>query len=241
MIDLYFWPTPNGWKVSLMLEECGLPYTPHFVDIGRGDQFKPNFIGISPNNRIPALVDQDGPDGPISIFESGAILIYLAEKSGQFMPKDVNRRYDVLQWVFWQMGNLGPMAGQFGYFKNYSKDKIDHALERYRNEFNRLLGVMERQLADRDFLAGEYSVADMAAFPWARAQDRLGMPLDEFPKVANWLETIAARPAATRAYELGVGKLRRGDGPDEESRKKLFNQTAASVAALIEEFSTSDG
>jgi GST-like protein len=233
MIDLYFWPTPNGWKIAIMLEECGLPYNVVKTDIGRGDQFKPKFIEICPNHKIPAIVDHDGKDGPISIFESGAILLYLAEKTGQFMPQELNARYDVIQWVFWQMANLGPMAGQFGYFRNYSKEKIPHAIERYQNEYDRLLGVMDRRLTDREYLAGEYSIADIAALPWARAHDRLGQSLEKFPNVARWLDVIGERPAVTRAYEIGLDWFRNAGKPDEESRKNLFNQTADSVADSI--------
>jgi len=240
MIDLYFWPTPNGWKLSLMLEELGDPYNLILTDIGRGDQFKPEFISISPNNKIPAIVDHDTPDGPVSVFESGAALLYLAEKTGRFMPQDLKGRYDVIQWVFWQMANLGPMAGQFGYFRNYAQEKVPHAIDRYAKEFNRLLGVMDRRLAYRDYLAGEYSIADMASLPWARAHDRLGQSVDEFPNVKRWLGELAERPAVTRAYEVGLNELRR-EGPDEKSRKNLFGQTADSVADSIERAAGEDG
>jgi GST-like protein len=233
MIDLYFWPTPNGWKIAIMLEECGLPYNVVKTDIGRGDQFKPEFIEICPNHKIPAIVDHDGADGPISIFESGAILLYLAEKTGRFMPAEINARYDVIQWVFWQMANLGPMAGQFGYFRNYSKEKIEHAIQRYANEYDRLLGVMDRQLADREHLAGEYSIADIASLPWARAYDRLGLSIDKFPNLARWLDAVVERPAVTKAYEIGLDWFRNAGKPDEESRKNLFDQTADSVAESI--------
>ena len=235
MIDLYFWPTPNGWKIAIMLEECGLPYNVVKTDIGRGDQFKPEFIKICPNHKIPAIVDHEGENGPISIFESGAILMYLAEKSGQFMPTDLNGRYEVIQWVFWQMANLGPMTGQFGYFKNYAKEKIPHAIERYENEFDRLLGVMDRRLADRDYLAGEYSIADIASLPWARAYDRLGASIEKFPHLGRWLDDLGERPAVKKAYEIGVEWFRGAGGPDEESRKHLFNQSSDSVEKSIEE------
>jgi len=238
MIDLYFWPTPNGWKIAIMLEECGLPYNVVKTDIGRGDQFKPEFIAISPNNKIPAIVDHEvDSDGPISIFESGAILEYLAEKTGRFMPQDLNGRYEVIQWVHWQMANLGPMAGQFGYFRNYAKEKIEHAIDRYANEYDRLCGVMDRRLADRDYLAGDYSIADMASLPWARAHDRLGQSLDEFPNLAAWLERMAERPAVKKAYEIGLEWFRNEGKPDEESRKNLFNQSSDSVTKSIEKAS----
>ena len=232
MIDFYFWPTPNGWKVSIMLEECGLPYNVIKTDIGRGDQFKPDFIAISPNNKIPAIVDHDGPDGPIAIFESGAILLYLADKTGQFIPEDVNARYDVIQWLFWHMANLGPMGGQFGYFRNYSKSNNEEAIERYANEYDRLLGVMDRRLADRAYLAGDYSIADIGSLPWVRAHERLGQSLDAFPNLQRWLEEVVERPAVTKSYEIGLEWLRMGK-PDEESRKNLFNQSADSVSESI--------
>jgi GST-like protein len=240
MIDLYFWPTPNGWKVSIMLEECGLPYNVIKTDIGRGDQFKPEFIAISQNNKIPAIVDHDGPEGPVSIFESGAILVYLGEKSGQFYPTDTNKRMDVMQWLFWQMANLGPMAGQFGYFRNYAKEKIEPAIERYGNEYDRLLGVMNLRLEDRDYLAGDYSIADMASLPWVRAHDRMGVSLEQFPNVQRWLDAIAERPAVSRAYEIGLDWFRNAGKPDEESRKNLFNQNADSVGDAIKKAAGDD-
>lgn len=235
MIDMYFWPTPNGWKVAIMLEECGIPYKVVKTDIGRGDQFKPEFIEISPNNRIPAIVDHDGPDGPIAVFESGAVLLYLAEKTGQFLPEDAGGRYDAIQWLFWQMSNLGPMAGQFGYFRNYSKNKIDEAIDRYAKEYDRLLGVMNRRLQDREYLAGDYSIADIASLPWVRAHDRLGQSMEAFPQVQRWLDAITERPAITKAYETGLDWFRNAGKPDEESRKNLFDQTSESVDGLIKE------
>ena len=234
MIDMYFWPTPNGWKVSIMLEECGLPYKVIKTDIGRGDQFKPEFIKISPNNRIPAIVDHDGPNGLLAVFESGAILLYLADKTGQFISSDPNERYDAIQWLFWQMGNLGPMAGQFGYFRNYAPEKIEPAIERYGNEYDRLLGVMNRRLNDRDYLAGDYSIADIASLPWVRAHDRMGVVLDEFPNLQRWLDAIVERPAITKAYETGLDWFRKGGKPDKESRKHLFNQSSDSVGDAID-------
>lgn len=231
MIDFYYWPTPNGWKVSIMLEECGLPFNVVPVHIGRGDQFRPEFLAISPNNRMPAIVDQQAPGGPVSIFESGAILIYLAEKTGRFFPWELPARFDVLQWLFWQVGGLGPMAGQLSHFVNYASEPIEYALNRYGDEFNRLLGVMDRHLADRPFLAGEYSIADMASWPWVRAHERLKQPLDDFPHLRRWFDTIAERPAVGRGFELGRDWWTSGE-PDEETRQNLFGQTASRVAEL---------
>ncbi len=233
MIDMYFWPTPNGWKTAIMLEECGLPYTVVKTDIGRGGQYTPEFLAINPNSKIPAIVDHDGPDGTISVFESGACLLYLAEKTGQFISSKPNERYDAIQWTFWQMANLGPMAGQFGYFKNYAKEKIDHAIERYGKEYDRLLGVMNRRLEDREFLAGDYSIADIASLPWVRAHDRMGQSIDEFPNVQRWLDDIVPRPAVTKAYETGLDWFRNGGKPDEESRKNLFDQDSKAIDEKI--------
>ena len=227
MIDLYYWPTPNGWKITIMLEECGLPYTLIPVNIGAGDQFKPDFLKISPNNRMPAIVDHAAAGGPLSIFESGAILIYLAEKTGRFLPVDIHGRFDALQWLFWQVGGLGPMAGQLGHFRNYSTEKIPYAITRYQNEYNRLLGVLDRRLADRSYLAGDYSIADMASWPWVRIYERLGETLDHFPHVERWHEAIAARPAARKGVE--IGRELRQDTMTEEARKVLFGQTADSI------------
>ncbi len=227
MIDLYFWPTPNGVKISIMLEECGLPYRMIPVNIGKGEQFKPDFLKISPNNRMPAIVDQDADGGPLSIFESGAILMYLAEKTGRFMPRDRRGRYEVLQWLFWQVGGIGPMAGQLGHFMLYADNKIDYAITRYRNEYNRLLGVLDNRLADRDFLAGDYSIADMAAWPWVRPYKRYGQTLDDFPNVRRWHDAIKSRPAARKGVE--VGQELRQDGFDKDARKVLFGQTAESL------------
>lgn len=228
MIDLYYWPTPNGWKISIMLEECGLPYTLKPVNIGKGDQFLPEFLAISPNNRMPVIVDHDCANGnPISVFESGAILQYLAEKTGRFMPRDTRGRYEVLQWLNWQMGGLGPMAGQLSHFVNYAPEPMEYALNRYRNEYDRLLGVIDRRLADREFLAGDYSIADMAAWPWLVPYKRLGQSLKHLPKVQRWHDTMKNRPAVQRG--VNVGKDFRTPGAlDEESRKTLFGQTADS-------------
>jgi len=232
MIDLYYWTTPNGHKVTIFLEEAGLPYKIFPVNIGKGEQFKADFLAISPNNRIPALVDHDPPGGgaPISVFESGAMLVYLAEKSGKFLPKEPRPRADVLQWLFWQMGGLGPMSGQNNHFSNYATDKIQYAMDRYRNEVNRLYGVMERRLADRPFLAGDYSIADMACYPWVVPHERQGQSIADFPHLKTWLDTIAARPAVKKAYEW-VPKVNPGQGGirTAEERAILFGQTAASV------------
>src|SRR5262245_54899577 len=228
MIDLYFWPTPNGHKISIMFEEIGLPYKVIPVNIGKGDQFKPEFLKISPNNRMPAIVDHDAPGGPLSIFESGAILMYLAEKSGKLMPTELRKRYDVLQWLFWQVGGVGPMAGQANHFKSYAPEKIPYAIDRYIKEVNRLLGVLNRRLADREYLAGEYSIADIATWPWLQGYGRLDLTLDEFPHTARWMKAIGDRPAVQRG--IAVGKELRSSAPTDDAQKKvLFGQTAASV------------
>src|SRR6187549_3028580 len=187
MIDLHYWTTPNGHKVTMMLEETGTPYKIFPVNIGKGEQFKADFLAISPNNRIPAMLDHDPPGGgaPISVFESGAMLVYLAEKTGKFLPKEPAPRADVMQWLFWQMGGLGPMSGQNNHFSNYATDKIPYAMDRYRNEVNRLYGVMDRRLADRPFLAGDYSIADMASYPWAALHERQHQKIADFPNLRN--------------------------------------------------------
>ena len=205
MIDLYYWTTPNGHKVSLFLEEAGLPYKVHPINIGEGDQFKPDFLKIAPNNRIPAIVDQHPTDGgaPISLFESGAILLYLAEKTGQFIPKDLRGRQEALQWLFWQMGGLGPMAGQNHHFSQFAPEKIPYAIKRYVDETARLYGVLDRRLADRAFVAGEdYSIADMAIYPWIVSHKWQSQRLEDFPHVRRWFNRIKERPATVRAYEL---------------------------------------
>ena len=232
MIDLYYWPTPNGWKISIMLEECGLEYRLVPVDIGRGDQFKPEFLAISPNNRMPAIVDHDVEGEPVSVFESGAILMYLAEKTGQFLPADPRARIEVMEWVFWQVGGLGPMAGQLGHFTNYAPEKIPYALNRYGDEYNRLLGVIEKRLAGKDYLCGDYSIADMASWPWVVVHERVKQSLDEFPRVLAWDERMQARPAVAAGKDLGK-ELRRRFEDDEEARRMLFGQTAASVAKSV--------
>jgi len=205
MIDLYYWTTPNGHKVSLFLEEAGLPYEVHPINIGQGDQFKPDFLKIAPNNRIPAIVDQNPTDGgaPISLFESGAILLYLAEKTGKFIPQDLRGRQEALQWLFWQMGGLGPMAGQNHHFSQFASEKIPYAIKRYVDETARLYGVLDRRLADRTFVAGEeYSIADMAIYPWIVSHKWQSQKLEDFPHVERWFNHIKQRPATVRAYEL---------------------------------------
>ncbi len=204
MIDLYYWTTPNGHKITIFLEEAGLDYQIKPIDINAGDQFKPEFLAISPNNRIPAIVDHTPTDGgaPISVFESGAILQYLAEKTGQFLPGDLRDRVETMQWLFWQMGGLGPMAGQNHHFRLFAPEKIEYAINRYVAETGRLYGVMDKRLADRDFLAGHYSIADMACFPWIVPFERQGQKLSDFPNLAKWFERVRLRPAVARAYKV---------------------------------------
>jgi GST-like protein len=228
MIDFYYWPTPNGWKISIMLEECGLPYRVIPVNIGRGDQFKPDFLAISPNNRMPAIVDHDDPDGRVSVFESGAMLLHLAERSGKFFPAGRKARKEAMEWLFWQVGNLGPMAGQLSHFVNYAQGEHPYSLQRYKNEYNRCLGVLERRLAGREFILDDYSIADMASWPWVLIAKPLGQPLDDFPNVARWRETIKQRPAVQAGVDLGK-ELRRSAPPGEDERRILFNQTARDV------------
>jgi GST-like protein len=227
-IDLYYWPTPNGWKISIMLEECGLPYAVHPIDISKGDQFKPEFLAISPNNRIPAIVDPSGPGGkPISVFESGAILQYLGRKTGKFYPRDERARVAVDEWLFWQMGGLGPMAGQANHFRHYAPEKIEYGVNRYTNEVNRLFGVMNTRLADRDFLAGRYSIADMACVGWVRLSERMGQDMQaQFPHLNRWFETVRARPAVKRAFDIRVEAASAVDMKDPKVRAMLFGQTA---------------
>jgi GSH-dependent disulfide-bond oxidoreductase len=204
-IDLYYWPTPNGWKITIALEEMGLPYRIIPVNIGAGDQFKPEFLAFSPNNRMPAIIDADGPDGaPISVFESGAILQYLGRKTGQFYPADERGRVEVEQWLMWQMGGLGPMTGQANHFQHYAPEKVEYGITRYTNEAKRLLGVMNRRLADRDFLAGAYSIADMACIGWVNAHKRLGISLEDMPHLQGWIERMMARPAVTKGLAVKV-------------------------------------
>jgi GST-like protein len=232
MITLYYWPTPNGHKITILLEEAGVPYRISPVNIGRGDQFRREFLAISPNNRMPAIVDDAPRDGgePLSVFESGAILLYLAEKTGKFLPEDTRGRVRVLEWLFWQVGGLGPMAGQNHHFGRYAPQKIPYAIDRYVNETNRLYGVLDRRLAREPFLAGEYSIADMAAYPWIVPHEAQGQNLKDFPNVERWFEAIAARPAVRRAYAAGAHLQRERSGFTDEERRILFGQTAASVA-----------
>lgn len=227
MIDLYYWPTPNGWKIAIMLEETGLPYKIVPVNIGRGEQFAPEFLAISPNNRMPAIVDHEPPDGggPLSIFESGAILLYLGDKTGRFLPKDLRGRSRVTEWLMWQMGGLGPMAGQAHHFRQYAPEQLPYAIDRYTKEVNRLYGVMNKQLEKHEFLAGDYSIADMAAYPWVIPWERQGQKLEDFPHLKRWFDAMAARPAVTRGID--AGKELRSTGPmDEQAKKVLFGQTA---------------
>ncbi len=225
MIDFYYWPTPNGWKVAIMLEECGLEYRLIPVNIRKGDQFAPEFLAISPNNRMPAIVDHDVGGSPVSVFESGAILIYLAEKAGRFIPRDQAGRRELLEWLFWQVGNLGPMAGQLSHFVNYAQGEHTYSHSRYLNEYNRCLGVLERRLDDREYILGDYSIADMASWPWVLIAKALGQPLDEFPSVSRWRKAVKERPAVQRGVDLGKD-FRRDTPPSDEEREILFNQRA---------------
>ncbi|QFS44074.1 glutathione binding-like protein [Nostoc sphaeroides] len=230
MIDLYYWTTPNGHKITIFLEEVGLQYTIIPVNIGAGDQFKPEFLKISPNNRIPAIVDHEPADGgtPISVFESGAILLYLAEKTGKLIPEDLRNRIQVLEWLFWQMAGLGPMAGQNHHFNAYAPEKIDYAINRYVNETGRLYAVLNKQLADREFVAGDYSIADIAVYPWIVPYERQSQNLEDFPHVKRWFEAMKARPATIRAYEKAEELKTQALDPD-KSRDLLFNQSAKTI------------
>ncbi|MFJ3467107.1 glutathione binding-like protein [Pseudomonas sp. NPDC090201] len=232
MIELYYWPTPNGHKITLFLEEAGLDYRIHPIDISAGDQFKPEFLAFSPNNRMPAIIDTAPADGgePISVFESGAILLYLAQKTGRFMPSDVRGQNTVTEWLMWQVGGLGPMAGQNHHFGVYAPEKLPYAIDRYVNETNRLYGVLDRRLQGRDFITGQdYSVADMACYPWVVPWQRQQQNLDDFPNLKRWLNAIAARPATIRAYAKGETVSQNRTTVTEEGKKILFGQTAASV------------
>lgn len=226
MIDLYSWPTPNGQKLHIMLEETGLEHKVHAVNIGAGDQFKPHFLKISPNNRIPALIDHDGPDGlPISLFESGAMLIYLADKTGKFLPVAPHSRYITFQWLMWQMGGVGPMFGQSNHFSHYAEEKIQYAIDRYNNECRRLYNVLDRRLEKNQFLATDYSIADIATFPWARSYERRGVDISEFPNVSRWLDTISERPAAKRGMAILADLRNNNTSFTEEEREVLFGST----------------
>lgn len=227
-IQLYYWPTPNGWKISIMLEECGLPYDVRLINIGRGEQFSPEFLAIAPNNRIPAIVDPDGPDGkPISIFESGAILQYLSRKTGRFGGANERERVSVEEWLFWQVGGLGPMAGQANHFRNYAAEKIGYAIDRYTNEVNRLYGVMNKRLEHNEYLAGNYSIADIASVGWSKGWKGQGQDIGQFPHFARWLDRVLARPAVQKGIALAAEARSNYDlSKDEEARKVLFGQRA---------------
>jgi len=224
-IQIYSWPTPNGHKIHIMLEECGLPYTVHAVDIGAGEQFEPEFLAISPNNKIPAIVDPDGPDGrPISLFESGAILIYLAGKTGEFLPKDDRGKFVALQWLMFQMAHVGPMLGQAHHFRRYAPQQIEYAINRYTNEARRLYGVMDRRLGQSRYFAGDsYTIADIAIFPWTRSHKTQGVVLADFPNFTRWFEKISARPAVQRGLKVLEDKRR--EITDEKARENLFGAT----------------
>ena len=225
MIELYSWPTPNGHKIHIMLEETGLPYRVHPIDIGAGDQFKPDFLKISPNNKMPAMIDSDGPDGkPMSMFESGAMLLYLASKTGKFLPEDIRDRWSTLQWLMFQMGGVGPMLGQAHHFLGYAPEKIPYAMNRYSKEANRLYGVMDRRLAESKFIAcGEYTIADMAIMPWLRYPDRQGVDIADYPHVKKWFDGIAARPAVQRGLQV-LADLRK-PVMDDKAKEMLFGAT----------------
>ncbi|AUX75663.1 glutathione S-transferase family protein [Sinorhizobium fredii] len=228
-IELYYWPTPNGWKITIMLEELGVPYVVKYINIGQGDQFAPDFLRISPNNRMPAIIDPDGPGGePISLFESGAILQYLGRKFGKFYPTDERTRAEVEQWLFWQVGGLGPMAGQAHHFRQYAPERIQYGIDRYTNEVNRLYGVMNKRLADRPFLAGDYSIADMAAVGWVIPHENQGQDLNDFPHLKRWFDALLARPAVRKAIEVGKEERARQKSlaEDKEAQKILFGQRA---------------
>jgi GST-like protein len=222
MIDVYSWATPNGHKVHIMLEETGLAYRVHGVNIRTGEQFEPEFLKISPNNRIPAIVDHEGPDGkPLSLFESGAILIYLAGKTGRFLPQDLRARYSALQWLMWQMGGVGPMFGQANHFRAYSKEPIQYAIDRYTNESKRLTNILDRRLNEAEYLAGEYSIADMAVFPWMRGAERRGIDMAEYPNVTRWFKAINGRPAVQRALKVLSSEYQ--SAPiDDKAREVMF-------------------
>jgi len=231
MIDLHYWPTPNGWKISIALEELGLPYKVVPVNIGRGEQFTPEFLAISPNNRMPAIVDHAPADGgkPLSVFESGAILLYLADKTGRLCPKDLRGRTEVHEWLMWQMGGLGPMSGQANHFRNYAPEKIQYGIDRYTNEANRLYGVLDKRLAGREFICGsEFTIADCASWPWLLSHERIGQNMSDFPNLQRWYESLKKRPSVSRGIDVGK-ELRVPGTMDEQAKKVLFGQTAKSV------------
>ncbi|NJL97454.1 MAG: glutathione S-transferase family protein [Synechococcaceae cyanobacterium SM2_3_2] len=222
MIDLYAWPTPNAYKISILLEEVGIPYQVSPVNIGQGDQFKPDFLKISPNNKMPAIVDPDGPGGAaFSLFESGAILIYLADKSGQLLPTELGSRYRVIEWLMFQMGGVGPMLGQAHHFRHYAPEQVPYAINRYTNEATRLYGVLDRRLSEVEYLAGEYSIADIATFPWLRGYANQGQDLNDYPQVKRWFEAIDQRPAVQRGLEL-MAEFRRTGPMDDKAKQILF-------------------
>ena len=230
MIDVHFFPSPNGLKIPMMLEECGLPYRLVEVDILRGAQFEPAFLRISPNNRIPAIVDHEAAGGPLAIFESGAILQYLAEKSGQLLPVDLHGRYEVLQWLYWQVAGLGPMAGQAHHFRQFAPEQVPYGIQRYTDEANRLYGVLDRRLGDREYVADEYSIADIACFPWIVHHEWQGQSLAAFPSLQRWFEAVRDRPATRRAYQQGHVRM-----ADATAYQFLYGQTAHSVAQQQQE------
>ena len=234
-LQLYFWPTPNTYKVTMLLEELNLPYDVNYIDIGKGEQFQEHFLEIAPNNRIPALVDPAplSADKPISVFESGAILVYLAEKHQQFLPQDIAERADVMQWLFWQMGGLGPMSGQANHFIKYAPEQVPYGIKRYSDEVNRLFGVMERRLKDREYLAGEYSIADMACWPWVRIYENYNIDLTTFVHLNDWYQRIAKRPATIRAIAVGASHVMKPEDMSDEAKKVLFGQQAQSTEKAI--------
>jgi GSH-dependent disulfide-bond oxidoreductase len=227
-IELYYWPTPNGWKITIMLEELGVPYEVRYVNIGAGDQFKPGFLAIAPNNRMPAIIDPEGPGGePVSVFESGAILQYLGRKFGKFYPSNERARIAVEEWLFWQVGGLGPMAGQAHHFRQYAPEKIEYGINRYTNEVNRLYGVMNKRLSAHEYLAGDYSVADMACIGWIIPHERQGQDLNDFPYLKRWYEAVKSRPAVVRGIDVGKDEAKRSNlADDKEAQKVLFGQRA---------------
>ena len=239
MIELYYAPTPNGWKITIMLEESSLPYKIVPVNLGKGDQFKPEFLAISPNNRMPAIVDNDGPNGKeVSVFESGAILLYLADKTGKFISSDPEKRIKVLEWLFWQVGGLGPMAGQVSHFVNYAPNfPGDHSYseKRYKNEYDRLLGVMDSVLNENEFLAGEYSIADMASFPWVTAYKRYEVDLDRFKNVRRWFDELKNRPAVRAGMDVGKESRSFGQKQSKESLEMMFQQNSESIKKASED------
>ncbi|MDE2209300.1 MAG: glutathione S-transferase N-terminal domain-containing protein [Betaproteobacteria bacterium] len=230
MLDLHYWPTPNGHKITMFLEETGVPYTLKLVNISKGDQFAPGFLAIAPNNRIPAIVDHAPaiPGGPVSMFESGAMLLYLADKTGKLIPADPRSRWECIQWLFWQMAGLGPMAGQAHHFLHYAPEKIPYAIDRYVREAGRLYAVLDHRLRGRDYITGDYSIADIACYPWVQPE-RQRQDIDEFPELKRWKARIAARPATQRAYEIARKVNAKPSVSDEESRKILFGQDQHTV------------